>query len=324
MNELTANSLPVRVVAMRQEAAGVVSVELASKDAAALPAFKAGAHIDVTLANGMTRQYSLINSEAETHRYVVAVSREERGRGGSKYIHDKLRVGDSVAVSSPRNNFPLAEEGTNSVLIAGGIGVTPLLCMARRLEALGRRWKLFLCARNQQHAAFADEGAHIALQHGTVIRHFEDTAAARFLDIAQVIQAEPPQTHFYCCGPEAMLNVFEAEARKQLPAAFVHVERFKPREADVCGDNAFSVELDRSGRRYQIEPGRSILDVLLEGGEPLMFSCKEGVCGACEVGVLEGLPDHRDSVLSEEERSGNATMMLCVSRCKGKSLRLDC
>jgi vanillate O-demethylase ferredoxin subunit len=295
-----------------------------------LPAVAAGAHIDVHLPNGLVRQYSLMDP-GESQRYRIGVHRDPASRGGSECMHETLRVGDRLTIGIPRNNFPLAEDAAHSVLIAGGIGITPIIGMVRRLTALGRSWTLYYCTRTEKRAAFLEElkALAVAAPQGELHCVFDQEPGNAMLDLAAVVQrhesGQGGGAHFYCCGPAGLLRGFE-QATAALPAERVHVEYFAaPANADAAGaeTKAFSVTLARSGKTIEIPADKSILDVLLEHGVSVLNSCREGVCGSCETNVLAGEPDHRDAVLGPGERAANRTMMLCVSRCKSASLTLD-
>jgi vanillate O-demethylase ferredoxin subunit len=314
--------LSVQLRAIRYEAQGVHSFELAATGAQELPPFTAGAHIDLHLAPGLVRSYSLCNSQDERHRYVIGINRDRASRGGSVHAHDRLRVGEQLTISAPRNNFPLDESAPHSVLIAGGIGVTPLLSMARRLAALGRPWELYYCARSHAAAAFLDTLRELkaASPQGTLHLHFDDRAGG-VLDLAGVVVRAPQGTHFYCCGPLPMLAAFEA-ACEPLPHGQVHVEYFTAKEAPATA-GGFEVELARSHRVVHVPEGKTVLDALLEAGVDVPYSCLQGVCGSCETRVLSGTPDHRDLVLTREEQEANNTMMVCCSGSKSPRLVLD-
>lgn len=308
----------VRVRQIRYEADAVLSYELVALEGA-LPAFKAGAHVDVRVADDLWRSYSLLNDEGDRDRYVVAVHRTPDSRGGSAGIHAGFHAGDVVTIRAPRNHFPLDETAAHTVLVAGGIGVTPLLSMARRLEALGRSWEIYYAARTREQAAFLDDLA--ALASDRVHAVLDGGRPEAMLDIAAMVGEKAAGTHFYCCGPVGMLKAFEA-ATAGLPKGVVHVEYFSGAE-EAALDGGYSVVLAKSGKTLDIPAGRSILDVLLENNVDVSFACTDGVCGTCKTTVLAGEPDHRDSFLTDEEKASNSTMMVCCSGSRSKSLTLD-
>ena len=308
-------ALELRVRSATWEAPDILSYELRALDGRELPAFTAGAHIDLTLPNGLIRSYSLVNDQSERHRYVIGVQKDRASRGGSTWVHENLRPGGLVTVNGPRNNFPLDESAARSVLIAGGIGITPIVSMVRRLAALQKEWTLFYCARTRAQAAFSD-----ALQ-GDVRYNFDGEPGGKLLDMAAVVADWPAGTHFYCCGPLPMLAAFEA-ATAALPREQVHVEYFTAKEPPAVA-GGFNVVLAKSGRQFAVPPGKTILETLLDAGLEVPYSCMEGVCGTCETRVVEGVPDHRDLVLSEAEHAEGKTMMICCSGCKGERLVLD-
>lgn len=312
----------VRVHVATWEAEGVHSYELRDPAGGALPPFDAGAHIDLHLPNGMVRSYSLINPQDERHRYVIAVQKDRVSRGGSTWLHDTLRVGDMIAISAPRNNFPLAEDAAPSLFIAGGIGITPLWCMIQRLVALGRPFALYYCVRTRREAAFCAALEALSDRPGAkIVFNFDGEPGGTMLDIASVIAAAPSDAHLYCCGPLPMLDAFEA-ATESAPRARVHVEYFTAKEAPAA-EGGFTVVLAKTGRSFVIAPGKTILETLLDAGLDVASSCLEGVCGTCETKVLEGVPDHRDVVLTDAEREANKTMMICCSGSKTARLVLD-
>ncbi|GAA5231557.1 oxidoreductase [Verticiella sediminum] len=316
------DSLNVVVSRIAREAETIISLELRPSSAGALlPAFSAGAHVDLCLPGGMSRSYSLINPCHERDRYVIAVHREPSGRGGSAYVHDQVRTGDSLAVRPPRNLFPLVESAGHSVLIAGGIGITPLWCMIQRLHAIGSPWTLHYASRTPAHAAFLAAIRTVAATGGQRLHAvFDGAPGAARLDIAQAVDSAPAGSHFYCCGPAPMIEAFQA-ATRTLPPERVHLESFGgAQRADAGG---YTVELARSGRSVVVPPGKTILDTLLDQGIAANYSCQEGVCGLCEVPVLAGEPDHRDHVLSDEEKAAQNVMMICCSGAKSTKLVLD-
>lgn len=319
---MNTSTLAVRVHAIRCEAEGVVSLELRPiEPGAQLPAFSPGSHIDLHLPIG-PRCYSLTNCATERHRYVVAVGLAARSSGGSEHVHRSLAVGETLQISVPRNLFALDERAADSVLIAGGIGITPIRCMFDHLRSNGRTVRLLYCARSRRHAAFANE---LEGQPGVRL-HFDDEAGGA-ADLTAYLSGFGSGTSFYCCGPAPMLAAFEAAgARLGIAAERLHLERFAPVQAaapPVADYSCYTVELARSGRTLVVRRNESILQSLLAAGLAVDYSCQQGNCGACETVVLEGEPDHRDSVLTEAERQAHKLMMICVSGCKGSRIVLD-
>jgi vanillate O-demethylase ferredoxin subunit len=303
----------VRVVALREEAAGVISCELRAQNEA-LPACPPGAHVDVHLPNGLVRQYSV--AQADARRYVIAVKRESASRGGSAYVADALRIGTTLRIGAPRDAFPLVASDARVVLIAGGIGITALLPMARRLQADGRDWSLHYAVRRPEQAAFADSLRDL----GDRARIHASAETGTRLSISELVAGQPTGTHFYCCGPASMLEAF-GSATASLPTEQVHLERFTA--AAPQGGEQFTVWLARSSRSIAVAPDQTIVDALAGAGVEVPHSCLQGICGSCEARVIEGIPDHRDEVLTESERASNATMILCCSRAKTAELVLD-
>jgi tetrachlorobenzoquinone reductase len=310
----------LRVKRISYEAESVNSYELVLPAEGDLAPFTAGSHIDLHLKNGMIRSYSLVNDQSERHRYVIAVNKDTSGRGGSSFVHTTFKAGDIVTVSEPRNNFALREDAEYSLLIAGGIGITPLMSMIRRLQALGRPWKLFYAARTRRAAAFPGELDAI-VPNADVDLHFDDEHAGRPFDLAAIIASAPGHAHIYCCGPVPMLEAFE-KATAGRPSSHVHVEYFQAKQAPAV-DAGFEIRLARSKRTIAVEPGKTILDAVLDAGVMANYSCSEGVCGTCETRVIEGIPDHRDLFLSPEEKAANKTIMICCSGSKSGTLVLD-
>ncbi|MDM0046178.1 PDR/VanB family oxidoreductase [Variovorax dokdonensis] len=328
MSDLNPNLISVYVRGIRLEAEGIRSFELWPHENIKLPVARAGDHIDVHLPAGLIRQYSLINT-GDDRRYIIGVNQDLKSRGGSRHMHEGVRVGDRLQISAPRNHFELEERATETVLVAGGIGITPLYAMARRLIELDRRFTLYYSARSRNRAAFLDDLRHLvrgkpdaALQ--TV---FDDESGVASLDPNAVV-ARHPGAHLYCCGPVPLMDAF-VRACESVEPARVHLEYFggtplPAAPADAANPaKGFVVRLARSGRELEVTPDVSILGTLLNNGVTVLNSCREGVCGSCETAVLEGTPEHRDCVLSPAERAANNTMMVCVSRCQGASLTLD-
>jgi tetrachlorobenzoquinone reductase len=316
-------SMKALVRTLRHEAPGIMSIELIPPRGERFPDFEPGAHVDLHLASGLTRSYSLLNPRGETDRYVVGVQIDKRGRGGSRFIHENFRVGMSVELSAPRNLFLLDESAAHSVLIAGGIGVTPILCMYRRLLELGRPVQMLYCARSAEHAAFIDELRALSEKSGRLDVHFDDENDGRPVNLKAYLAEVPADAHVYCCGPAPMLDAFDA-ACDAVGIPNRHIERFAAvPQAEPAANHGFSVELARSHKLIEVAPGKTLLDSLLDAGVDVGHSCMEGICGSCETRVLSGCPDHRDSVLSAAERASNQVMMVCVSGCKGEKLVLD-
>ena len=316
------SSIEVRVLTLRHEANGVMSIDLVPYGGSHLPAFTAGSHIDVHLPNGLSRSYSLVNSQCETERYVIGVYRDPGSRGGSKYIHDELRVGQLLRISAPRNHFPLSEPSERNVFIAGGIGVTPFVSMLDRLNSLRQKWRLHYCARSREQAGFLDRLERLAQAGaGELICHFDQESGGRLLDIAATLGAEPQDAHVYCCGPSGMLAAFK-EACRGRDVDRVHLEYFSSTVAPSV-KGGFTVRLQRSGKTVFVPEGNTILEVLLADGMDIPYSCQQGICAACETGVVSGIPDHRDMILSAAEQASNKVMMICCSGSKTDELVLD-
>ncbi|MDP2547603.1 PDR/VanB family oxidoreductase [Oceanobacter sp. 4_MG-2023] len=305
---------------IRYEAQGIIRIELRPLADAVFPSFEPGAHIDLHLPCGINRSYSLLGSPHTLDRYVVAVLRDQNSRGGSAWIHDKLRVGTELVISAPRNHFPVDASAQKNVLLAGGIGITPIFCMYRELLLKGSSPVLIYCARSRAEAAMLDE---ITALGGKVYYHFDDESGST-PDLQALLRGYDKDSHFYGCGPVAMLDAFHA-ACEQLGYEFVHIERFTAAEIAASADarTSYEVELAQSGQTLQIQAGENLLNRLLDAGVDVGFACQEGLCGSCEVTVIDGEVDHRDSVLSPSEQATNTTMMVCVSGCKSAKLTLD-
>jgi tetrachlorobenzoquinone reductase len=305
----------VRLNAIRYAAREINLFEFCPVNDQPLPPVTAGAHIDIHLPDQQVRQYSLVLGGPK-NTYVVGIKRDGQGRGGSVYIHDNLRVGAELEISGPRNNFQLREDANQTVLIAGGIGITPIWSMVQRLQELRKPWKLYFASRSPEDAAFIDE----LRQLGNATFHFDCENEGRPLAMESIVSTVPHTADLYCCGPSPMLEAFE-RATANRPAGRSHVEYFTPRQA--AAEGGFKVILNRTGITIEVPPGSSILDALLNAGIDVPYSCTEGICGACQVGLIDGTPDHRDSVLTPEERAANNCIMVCCSGCKNETLTLD-
>lgn len=317
-------TLQALVHAMRFEADGVISIEFRPVNTESqFPSFNAGAHIDLHLPNGLVRSYSLCNPCSDRERYVVGVLNDRKSRGGSRYVHQQLRVGQVIDISTPRNNFELHENAERSVLVAGGIGITPIFCMLQQLVALDRPVELLYCARNRREAAFVDAIAPLS-DRVELTWHFDDEEKAPPA-LTELLSGRGADSHYYCCGPAPMLEAFE-KACEQLGYPHAHIERFGPATlAPPSMAGGFEVLCRKSGKTVEVPPGKSILDALIDAGLSPDHSCKEGVCGACETAVLDfdGQLAHQDGILTQAERMAGRTMMICVSRCTGAALTLD-
>jgi tetrachlorobenzoquinone reductase len=318
-------SLPVRVKSVTYEAERINSYELQPLAGGDLPPFTAGAHIDLHLPGvpmGQTRSYSLINPQGERHRYVIAVAHDAASAGGSRYIHEQVRAGDKLTITPPQNDFALVEDAKHSVLIAGGIGITPVWCMVQRLIELRRSWELHYGARTHETAAFIEPISALREQHpNAVVLNFDFEPGGKPLDLSAIVNQAPNDAHLYCCGPTGMLEAFE-RATQNRPRDHVHVEYFSAKEAPAKA-GGFTVTLAKSQVQVFVAAGNSILDALIGAGLDPPRSCTEGVCGSCEMRVLEGIPDHRDMVLTDAERASNKTMMICCSGAISETLVLD-
>jgi ferredoxin-NADP reductase len=308
----------LRIATMAMTADDVMHVQLTSRDGTALPAWQPGAHLGIQLPSGVLRQYSLCGDPEDLHAYGIAVLRQPDGRGGSIDFHEHMHVGRDVPVASLRNNFALAP-APRYLLLAGGIGVTPLLAMARELQRRGRDWHMVYGGRSRSHMAFVPELAALAADRVQIWA--EDERGLPPID--KLIESAGDSTAVYCCGPTPMIAAVEA-ACATAGHVDLHLERFSATEStDLTDATAFEVELSRSGVTVTVPADRSILDVVLDTIGEVNFSCEEGVCGTCETAVLSGVPDHRDQLLLPQERESNETMMICVSRSKTARLVLD-
>jgi len=313
------SELSATVTCIRYLAAEINEYELTVDDLMDSPAYSAGAHIDIKLSNGIVRQYSLIEPYVHGAPYRIAVKRATNSRGGSRFLHDNIRVGERIRISHPRNAFSLHPEASHSVLIAGGIGITPIWCMARQLENNNASWDLYYAVRTRKEAAFL---AELETYGSRTNIHIDSEEGGRRLDINAIVQGASPSTHFYCCGPEPMLNAFKS-ATEHCSSNNVHEERFESQTPTDDKERSFTVKLARSGSEVAVLKDQSILQALINAGVHIEHSCEMGVCGACEVSVIDGIPDHRDQILNEKERAANNTMMVCCSRSHTESLILN-
>lgn len=322
------NAVRVGVARKKQEAKDICSFELVSVAGDALPEFAAGAHIDVLIPGErqLVRQYSLVNASRERNRYVIAVLREEKSRGGSQAMHEHVMEGDVLQISPPRNHFALAAETAegHSLLIAGGIGITPILSMAEQLARDDAAFDLHYCVRSDDRMAFRSrlEQAPFA---GYVHLHVSSGTTGARLDIESLLRHPTPKKHLYVCGPERFLEAVTAAARASgWTQGHVHFEHFN-RQVEASGTDAaaFELQLARSGRSIRVAADQTVAAALAQHGIDLPVSCEQGVCGTCLTRVLEGVPDHKDVYLTPDEQARNDQFTPCCSRSKTPRLVID-
>ena len=314
-------TIDLLVRTIRLEGQNILSFELVHPKGESLPSVQAGAHIDVHLPGGIVRSYSLAGDPADSSRWLLGVLREANGQGGSRAMHERVRVGGTLRVSTPRNEFKLDAEAKHSVLLAGGIGVTPIKAMAHALAAAGESFEVHYCARSQENAAFVDELT--ALAGDKLHWHFDGGDPSKGLDIKSLLANPVSGTHVYFCGPAGFMGACE-EATTHWDKGTVHREYFKaPVKETEPGneDGSFTVFLARSGQTITVEPDQTIVRAIELSGGRVPTSCMSGLCGTCKVNYLEGEVDHRDYILSDDEKQYCLTA--CVSRAKGASLSLD-
>ncbi|KGB93189.1 PDR/VanB family oxidoreductase [Burkholderia cepacia] len=328
---MQANRHQVRIDALIDAAQDIRCFRVSRVDGQPFDAYEPGAHIDVTAPSGITRQYSLCGDPDERGSYLFAVKKETRSRGGSRSLHDDVRVGAELSIGTPRNLFRLTDDASEHVLVAAGIGITPLLSMAYALNRRGARYRLHYFARSREHAAFVDElsaepfASHVTFHYGVE----PDALAAELRGCVASIDAH---AHVYTCGPGPFMDAVVAAAATRVPDDAIHLERFAAdpvaaeaghTAADAGAADGFEVRLRRSGQSVRVTPDTSIVDALARIGVEVDTSCGEGVCGTCMVPVVDGEPDHRDHCLSKAERASNAVICCCVSRARSAVLVLD-
>jgi len=305
------------------EAEGICVFDLEDPRGGPLPPFGAGAHLDVFLRDGRMRQYSLCNDPSETRRYQICVQREAHSRGGSRAMHDDVRAGQLIDVSLPKARFALAPASRRSLLIAGGIGITPLISMAEDLARRGADFELHYCTRTAARTAFRDRIARSPYAARTHF-HFSDGPAEQLADFAKLLDAPSPGAHLYVCGPPGFLNVVCATARQNgWPDSHVHTEYFSAESTRTADDAPFDIRLAASGKVLHVASDKTALEVLLAAGVEVPRSCEKGVCGTCVTRVLAGVPEHRDLYLTDAERARNDQFAPCCSRACGAELVLD-
>lgn len=306
-----------------KEADDIISLELVNENNQDLVPFTAGSHIDVHLSNGLIRQYSLCNSPSEVHRYVVGILNDPNSRGGSKFIHETLKVGDTLQISEPRNLFPLVENAKKSIFIAGGIGITPILSMAKKLSQDHQDFDFHYCSRSLNKAAFLEEMKNSTFSKNTNF-YFDDGAPETKFNIENILGNPDSDTHLYVCGPSGFLHfVLETAEKFGWSDKNVHREYFSAAPQSDAVDNAFDIEIKSSGEILHVPANKKVIDVLMEHDIDIPISCEQGVCGTCVTGVLSGIPDHRDMFLTNEERDQNDQFTPCCSRSNSRLLVLD-
>ncbi|MBC8748386.1 ferredoxin-NADP reductase [Paraburkholderia sp. WC7.3g] len=323
---MQAQSLKVRVDALRDEAHGVRSFSISRLDGLPFERYEPGAHIDVTSPSGVTRQYSLCGDPERLDSQIFAVKKEEQSRGGSRSLHEEVSVGTELSVGAPRNLFRLEEGAGEHILMGAGIGITPLLSMAYRLAARQARFTLHHFARSEAHAAFMTLltrepfARHVKLHFGVQPDELKPALDACLRDAGA-------NAHVYTCGPSPFMDLVVASARQRLPADAIHLERFKAETAPAPAADAslksFDVQLASSGQTVRVDASTSIVAALASIGIEVDTSCGEGVCGTCMVDVISGEPEHRDHCLSKAERASNSVICCCVSRSRTPVLVLD-
>ena len=317
---MSGERIEVVVAARREEAADIVAFELRRADGGPLPPFEAGAHIDVEAGPGLVRQYSLCNAPGDTTRYLIGVLKDAASRGGSRTMHETIREGSTLFIGAPRNLFAL-QPAVHTLLVGGGIGITPLIAMAESLAREGAPFSLHYCARSAERMAFRTRLAQGSYAD-RVRLHLDDGPPEQRLDLARILAQAPADTRLYVCGPAGFMDhVVGVAAGRGWPQDRLHLERFAP----VAGgeERAFEIELAKSGGRYLVPPGRSVVKVLDDAGVFVPVSCEQGICGTCLTGVLDGIPEHRDSCLTDEERAANTLFTPCCSRALTARLVLD-
>jgi vanillate monooxygenase ferredoxin subunit len=316
------STLHVRIARKTTEALDICSFELVDVAGRALPPFAAGSHVDVHLPAGLVRQYSLCNDPAETDRYVIGVLRDPASRGGSRAMH-ALETGAELDISMPKNHFSLVHEARRSLLLAGGIGITPILCMAERLANVSADFEMHYCTRSRERTAFVDriERSPFAAR---VSFHFDDGEPSQLFDIAARLAVPDRGEHIYVCGPMGFMNAVLGAARQQgWPEDQLHYEFFSASPVNGAADESFEVQLASSGKVIRVGREQTVVQALAGAGVDVPTSCEQGVCGTCLTRVIEGEPDHKDMYLTPHEQSANDRFLPCCSRSKSARLVLD-
>ena len=316
-------TMAVRVARKQQEAVDICTYELVAQDGGALPAFSAGSHVDVHLPGGLTRQYSLCNDPTESHRYLIGVLRDPASRGGSAAMHDLVAEGQLLQISAPKNHFPLAHDASRHLLLAGGIGVTPILCMAERLANTGADFEMHYCTRSPERTAFHQRIAGAAFAP-KVQFHFDNGAPEQKLNLAALLGAPASGVHLYVCGPKGFMDAVLNTAReKGWPEAQLHYEFFAGTVTPSDSDASFEVQVASTGKIVVVPKDKTVVQALADAGVVVQMSCEQGVCGTCLTRVIEGIPDHKDMYLTPEEQAANDQFLPCCSRSKSPRLVVD-
>jgi vanillate monooxygenase ferredoxin subunit len=321
---MTSNFATRDVVIRRKqiEATDICSLELVDPSGSPLPSFSAGSHVDVHTPAGHVRQYSLCNDPAETHRYLIAILRDPASRGGSAAMHE-LAEGETVRISDPKNHFPLAHGAGHSILVAGGIGITPILCMAERLSNAGTSFELHYCARSAERTAFAQRIRQAPFADRAQF-HFDDGPQDQRLDIPALLAKPDPAKHLYVCGPTGFMNVvLDGAGKHGWSDECLHREFFSAEPVKTSGDDAFEVVVASTGAVIRVGARETVVSALAAAGIEVQTSCGEGICGTCITHVIEGVPDHRDLYLNPREQAKNDQFAPCCSRAKSARLVLD-
>jgi len=318
--EVAASDMPLRLTCKRKIAQGIHEFEFRHPAGQDLPSFAPGAHIQVRAPNGLIRKYSLCNDPAERDRYVIAVKREETGRGGSINLIDEAREGEAYLITPPVNDFVLAPNAQHFLFIAGGIGITPILSMIRHLRRTGgKQFRLYYCTRTPETTAYLEELGAPELGDSVTIHH-DQGDPAKALDLQHVVAERKNRAHLYCCGPSPLMHAVRDMTGHWSPTA-VHFEAFSEPEKTKPGDKPFTVTLARSGQTIEVPVGTTILEALRAKGHDVPSSCETGTCGTCRTKLLAGEADHRDLVLAEHERGSQ--IMICVSRAHTPVIVID-
>jgi len=315
--------LTAKVANVLTVAKGIRAYDLIPANDEAWPAFAAGAHIDVRMRDDLVRQYSLCNAPAQNQHYRIAVKHEERGNGGSDFMHNEIKPGSLLSISAPRNNFPLRDDFEHYVLIAGGIGITPILAMAYELHAAQKSFEMHVCARNKQTLAFREELGELPFE--SAITCYPDDAEHQSRFSAELaIEPFKSANGLYVCGPSGfMAHIMTAAEEKNWPTEHLFSETFVPPKIDASENTPFEVKIASSGEVLNVGANESLIDVLHNNGYVVMCSCTQGICGSCITPVIEGVPEHHDAIMSDEQRVSNKVMTVCVSRAKSARLVLD-